>query len=244
MTKVKLLHAALHGPSFTAGIGKRGYASNADLIDWTETYHAHGWFQENPGYYHHFTATGKPVGGKDPDRRDAHGRLVGHDVTLSVHKQHTVVDHGYFWVCDELPGKQLKYHPERWGVWVVFETDAHKKRVLAVFTHPQPGLSPKAWGEYRRGMKRFEAEVNRLVEQFKPDLVVSGGDLQHGRTLGRLLGPARVFKRLGLAYRNAKIDWLAWSKSWRRAGGKTLDLRAWSGGKLDHVWLRQDVEQD
>lgn len=241
MTKFRLLHAALHQPSFTDAIGERAYAVKADFIDWTECKHAWPWMQAHPGNYQHFTATGGKVDGHDPDRIDARKRPVGHDVVLSVRKDFKVIDHGYFFLAKEMDFN-LKYHPERWGVWVVFEADG--KTVLAIFGHPQPGATrnPKVAAEYLIGVRRLTRKLKALKKQYTPDLVISGGDLQLRSKVAKWIGPRLMFARLGMHYRNEGIDWLAWSKSWKRAGGHVLDLRKHFKGKLDHPWLVQTIK--
>ncbi|MBO0743616.1 MAG: hypothetical protein J2P43_01260 [Candidatus Dormibacteraeota bacterium] len=228
--QVKLLHAPLHGPSWVPALGRRAFRTRAHSIGWTEGHRgAWRWLDRHRGRYQHFTATGT--------RTDARGRIVGHGVVVSVRNDCRVIAHGFFRIAREqnLPGTGIKYHHERWAVWVVYTTPQRVK-VLDVRWHPPPGplRRPRVLPEYRNAVRAIEANTRELRARHRPDLVVSGGDLQLGRGQ-RPISPNRVFARLGMDGQNRGINWLAWSNNWRAVKGWRINLRNIVKTK-DHAW--------
>jgi hypothetical protein len=230
MSQVKILHAPLHGPSFVPAVGRRAYTTGAHSIGWSEAYKALPWLRKNPGRYRHFTADGT--------RKDARGRRVGWDVVISIRRDCAVQANGSFLLSPELNvgSTGIKYHPERHAVWVVFTTPAGI-RVLDLRWHPQPGAlrRPKVLGEYRKSVALVERRLNALVSQYKPDLVVVGGDLQLGAS-GRWIGPSRLYRRLGMEGQRRGVDWLGWTATFRAVKGWQIPIRRVARG-MDHPWL-------
>lgn len=229
--RVKLVHAPLHGPSWRPALGKRAFRSGAHSIGWSEAYRAMPWLVKHTGRYRHYTASGT--------RKDTRGRIVGHDVVISVRNDCPVVAHGSFFLSPELRLAKTgaKYHPERHGVWVVYTTP-QGIRVLDVRWHPHPGplRHPRVvLPVYRQSVRTVTNQTRGLTGRYKPNVVVGGGDLQLGR-VARWIGPARMYRRLGMAAQNRGVDWLAWSSSWHAVGAwriSTLRLAP----NVDHPWL-------
>lgn len=231
MTTVKIAHCPLHGPSWRPALGRRAFRTRAHSIGWTEGYRAWPWLSKHTGRYRHYTAAGT--------RQDSRGRRVGWDVIISVRKDCPVVAHGSFKLAPELNVRPNgnKYHPERHAVWVCYTTPDNI-RVLDIRWHPQPGPlrhPAKVLPCYRRSVTTVTGVTRDLRGRYKPNLIVGGGDLQVG-TLGRWIGPNRLYNRLGMTAQHRGVDWLAWTRTWRATGAWRINARAIAKG-IDHPWL-------
>lgn len=223
MTSVKLLVAPLHGPSWQGTVGERAFQSAADFVLWTEGYKAWPWLSDHGNSYRSFTAQGT--------KTDNRGRVVGHDVIISVKDDWTVVAHGGFWVDAEIDPD--KYTPERHGVWVVAKKG--DLTVLAISAHPQPGHSANINEHYSRSMDRLVAQCADRIKQYSPDLVLSGGDMQRSG-----VGVMQTYAKMGLDSDFNGIIWSAWSKGWTKKSGWTIDAPALFSG-LDHPWEVREI---
>jgi hypothetical protein len=212
-----LLNAPLHGPSWRATVGQDAFNTGADFIFWSEGYRAWPWLNDHRAHYESFTAQGCKV--------DARGRNVGHDVITSVRKDWHVKAHGQFWIDREI--RPIKYRPQRHGVWVLAE-DETGLSVLLVPWHPQPGP-----------LRRVEAKIRDLEHEHRPDVVLSGGDLQVGM-LGRWIGPNRMYKRLGMHATHRGVIWTAVK------GARSVVRRAIAAARrfrgMDHPWDLETFE--
>lgn len=231
---IRFANCPLHGPSFTPKIGEAAFNLGADFIAWSEGYKAWRWLNTHRDAYTHYTATGC--------RTDSRHRNVGHDVIISVLKGWKILHHGQFWVDHELqvPPDGNKYHPERHGVWVLAEADG--VRVLAVFWHPQPGPLRHlkvVMPHYRRSVRRVETRIEDLEREYKPDVVLAGGDLQV-RGIGAWFGPKALFRRLGMTATRVGIVWTAWKGATAATRKRVNAPRLYAG--LDHKWDITDLQ--
>lgn len=221
------LHAPGHSRSIGPNVVESAIALNPDIIDWSEMNFNTDDLVRNGTGYHHFIGP--------PKRMDARGRIVNHDVVLSYRLKHEVLHEEEFFVGREIP-KILKYMPERWGKAAVLKIE--EEIVLIVAWHPQPGAL--RWmnlvlPQYRRSVKRVEKIQRRLQKEFKPTIVLNGGDLQLG--VGRRwVCPNKVAERLGMQWKNHKIDWQMYKGfGLKLLGFKTIDPSLVNKG-MDHLW--------
>jgi hypothetical protein len=75
----------------------------------------------------------------------------------------------------------------------------------------------------------------KLEKEFSPNIVLNGGDLQ--LSVGRRwVCPNKMAERLGMSWRNHKIDW----QMWKGFGVKLLDFTTVDPSKInkgmDHIW--------
>lgn len=224
---LKWLHAPGHSRSIGPNVVKYATGLDADVIDWSEMNFNVPDLVRNAPTYHHFIGP--------PKRMDARGRIVNHDVVISLKLKHEILHREEFFVGREIP-KILKYMPERWGKALVFKTD--DQTVLIVAWHPQPGAL--RWmnlvlPQYRRSVQRVYDIQKRLEKEFKPDVVLNGGDLQ--LTVGhRWVCPNKLAERLGMQWKNHRIDW----QMYKGFGVKLLNFVVLDPSRInkgmDHVW--------
>jgi len=225
---IKWLHAPGHSRSIGPNVIKLATNLEPDVIDWSEMTWNIGDLVETAKGYEHFIGP--------PKRKDARGRVVNHDVILSVKKEHEILHKEEFFLGREIP-KILKYLPERWGKAMVFRVE-DQQIVLLIGWHPQPG--PLKWitlvlPQYRRSVRRVQALQRKLQNEFKPDIVLNGGDLQLGE--GRLwIHPNKLAERLGMKWRHYKIDWQMFKGfGVKLLSFKTIDPSVVNKG-MDHMW--------
>lgn len=226
---VKWLHAPGHAGSVGPEVVKFAVHEDPLVIDWSEMYWNVDDLRANGRGYQNFIG--------DPRRTDVRGRVVNHDVVLSVRSDAHIVDDGEFFIAHEIE-QVIKYMPERWGKWVCF--DIWGKRVLFIAWHPQPGALRRlqlVGANYKHSVSRVVSKQNELVRRFKPDLILNGGDLQLSRGLNSMC-PNRVFGSRGMMTRNHKIDWQMWrGAGWRIVDFETLDASHVNSG-IDHLWTQ------
>lgn len=224
---IKWLHAPGHSHSIGPEVISFATQQSPTIIDWSEMYFNINDLVETATKYNHFI--GKP---KRTDRR---GRVVNHDVILSVDKRHTITHQEEFFVGAEV-SRILKYMPERWGKAIVFWVD--DQVVLAVAWHPQPGAlrwTNLVLPQYRKSVKRVEKKQRELEKTFKPNVVLNGGDLQlfEGR---RWVCPNKMGERLGMQWKSHKIDWQLFKGfGLKLVNFTTLDPSKVNRG-MDHLW--------
>lgn len=195
---LKWLHAPGHSGSVGPNVVELATSLLPDVIDWSEMYHNIDDLVSTAKDYNHFLG--------QPKRTDARGRVVNHDVVISINKKHTVTHQEEFFVGREIP-LFFKYMPERWGKAVVFWVE--DQTVLLIAWHPQPGAFRHALAvlpQYRRSVQRVQDIQTKLIKEFKPDIVLNGGDLQLGPG-NRWISPNKLANRLGMAWQCHVIDW-------------------------------------
>lgn len=224
---LKWLHAPGHSRSIGPKVVELAVNLEPTVIDWSEMYFNISDLKNNAPGYNHFVGP--------PKRTDIRGRVVNHDVVLSIHKDATVTHQEEFFIGAALPFN-LKYMPERWGKAVVFWVE--DQTVLLVAWHPQPGAlryMAAVLPSYRRSVQIVEAKQRELEKTFAPDIVLNGGDLQ--LSVGhRWVCPNKLADRLKMQWRNHKIDW----QMWKGFGVKLIGFRTVDPSKvntgMDHLW--------
>lgn len=224
---LKWLHAPGHSRSIGPNVIKLATELDPTVIDWSEMYfNVHDLVETAKGY-HHFVGQAR--------RKDARGRVVNHDVIISVDKKHTVTHQEEFFVGKEIP-RILKYMPERWGKAMVFWVG--DQTVLIVAWHPQPGplrLLNLVLPQYRRSVQRVQDIQTKLEKEFEPDVVLNGGDLQLG-VGSRWVHPNKLANRLKMQWRNHTIDWQMYKGvGLKLLGFKTINPDTVNKG-MDHIW--------
>jgi hypothetical protein len=192
----------LHAPGHSRSIGPRVIKMATDMepmvIDWSEMSFNIGDLVQTAKGYHHFIGP--------PKRTDRRGRVVNHDVVISVEKLFDVIHQEEFFIGKEIPAF-IKYMPERWGKALVIS--AGNETILVVAWHPQPGPLRHVAAvlpQYRRSVLRVQEKQQELEKQFSPTIVLNGGDLQLGPGK-RWAHPNNLAKRLHMTWRNHGIDW-------------------------------------
>jgi hypothetical protein len=225
---IKWLHASGHAGSVTADVIDRAVRTNALVIDWSEMYWNIDDLKKFGNGYEHFTG--------QPDRKDARGRIVNHDVVLSVREDVKVLHKEEFWVDAQIT-PFLKYMPERHGKAMVLKFMSQV--ILVVAWHPQPNPLRRVGivlPHYKRSVRRVQRVQRRLQKAFGPDLVLNGGDLQLGPGKSWVC-PNNVADRLNMRTRHHKIDWQMFKgKGWEVKDFSTIDPSAFNKG-MDHKWL-------
>lgn len=224
---IKWLHAAGH----VGDVGPRvvEFAKNLDplLIDWSEMFKNIDELREHVKNYTHFA--GQVV------RIDSRGRPVGHDVVLSIRKDADIIHRETFFISHEV--KRLpKYFPERHGKAVV--VDWQGVRILLVAWHPHPvpfKLPILVLPKYKDGVRRVQVVQRRLEQEYEPDVVLNGGDLQLGEG-NQWVHPNNFASRNHMWYRHKGIDW-------QMAKGKRVRIKDFKVYKpsrinkgMDHPW--------
>lgn len=235
---VKFLHAPGHAGSMNAKVIARAVSSEAALIDFTEMYH-------DMDHCHAAGYTFLTVEGK---RTDTRGRNVGHDIVVAVKtSEWVVVHHGPFFVDHELHigADGNKYHPERWGVYVLIRHRKTGVTILGIFAHPQPGPNrhPEVKTHYEASLKRIGNERRSLVTKFRPDHTVMASDAQLGAG-SQWISPNMFYARQYLAYWHDAIDWFAHDHAAPMTEHHVIskaELHHYSAG-LDHPWLETTLE--
>lgn len=224
---IKWLHAPGHSRSIGPNVIEFATSQEPTVIDWSEMYFNVDDLVHTALNYHHFIG--------QPKRTDRRGRVVNHDVILSVTKSATVTHQEEFFVCQEI-SMFLKYMPERWGKAMVFWLE--DEIVLFMGWHPQPGafrhLAAVMPG-YRKSVRLVQAKQEELEKEFQPTIVMNGGDLQ--LPVGRMrVHPNKLAERLKMSWRNHVIDWQMWKGfGVKLRGFKTLDPSVINKG-MDHLW--------
>lgn len=224
---LKWLHAPGHSRSIGSNVIKLATNLEPDLIDWSEMNFNIGDLVETAKEYEHFIGP--------PKRKDARGRVVNHDVIISVKKDHEIKHKEEFFVGREIP-KILKYMPERWGKAIVVRVE--DQTVLLVAWHPQPGplrFINLVLPQYRRSVERVQEIQRKLEKEFNPDIVLNGGDLQLGVGT-RWVHPNKLAERLDMQWRNHKIDWQMFKGlGVKLRGFRVIDPSVINKG-MDHIW--------
>lgn len=224
---IKWLHAPGHSRSIGPNVVKFAVSHDPLVIDWSEMNFNVDDLVKTAVNYKHFIGP--------PKRKDARGRVVNHDVIISVHKSATVTHQEEFFVGREIP-KILKYMPERWGKAIVFWVE--DQTVLLVAWHPQPGAL--RWmnlvlPQYRRSVRRVEEIQQKLEKEFSPDIVLNGGDLQLGPG-NRWVHPNKLAGRQKMLWQRHKIDW----QMYKGRGLKLISFIVLDPSKInkgmDHMW--------
>lgn len=224
---LKWLHAPGHSHSIGPNVIEFAVNLKPTVIDWSEMYFNIDDLRDNAKNYHHFAGPNK--------RTDRRGRVVNHDVILSVTKDANIKHREEFFVAPEI-SKILKYMPERWGKAMVFELE--DQIGLFIGWHPQPGAL--RWlnlvlPNYRKSVQRVEEVQSRLEREYKPDIVLNGGDLQLGSGR-RWVCPNKLADRQKMSYRYHKIDW----QMFKGFGLKVLRFVTLDPSKInkgmDHLW--------
>lgn len=224
---MKWLHAPGHVRDLGPNVVKFAENLHPLVIDWSEAYYNIGDIRTHAPSYHHFVG---PV-----VRYDSRKRPVGHDVVISVRKDADIKHTESFFISGEVR-RLIKYFPERHGKAVVFNHLGVVYLITAWHPHPVPFKFVKmVLPKYRRGVGRVQKKQRELEEQFKPDVVLNGGDLQTGPGK-RWAHPNQFAKRNGMRWHNKKIDWQMWKgKVARFVSFVTLDPRK-INRNLDHPW--------
>src|SRR5690349_22041154 len=97
---LKWLHAPGHSRSIGPNVIRFATGFAPDVIDWSEMNFNVDDLVETAKDYEHFIGPAK--------RTDARGRVVNHDVIISVDKKHEIIHQEEFFVGKEIP-KILKY---------------------------------------------------------------------------------------------------------------------------------------
>lgn len=223
----------LHAPGHVRSIGPKviDLAKTFDplIIDWSEIYFNIADLRKNAPGYHHFIGEAK--------RTDARGRVVNHDVAISVKKQEglRITHQEDFFVGKEIP-RILKYMPERWGKALVFTVA--EQTILILVWHPQPvpfKFVNLVLPQYRRSVRRVQEKQLELEKKFEPDIVLNGGDLQLG-VGNRWVHPNRLANRLKMQWQNHRIDWQMYKGfGVKMLGFRTFDPSTVNKG-MDHIW--------
>lgn len=233
--RLKWLHAPGHAGSQNKAVINFATSTGAVLIDWSEMYWNVDELRATATNYQHFV--GKPV------KVDVRGRVVNHDVILSVHEDAKIVHKEEFFLAPAVP-VNIKYMPERHGKAMVFDYD--DIRVLALAWHPQP--RPLRWLKlvlpgYRRSVRRVQQKQRELTAKYDPDLILNGGDLQLG--VGKAwFYPNQMAERLGMNWRRHRIDWQMWKgQGWKMVKRRNLDPSK-VNPKMDHTWSLLTLGRD
>lgn len=231
---LKWLHAPGHSRSIGPNVIQLAVNLDPVVIDWSEMNHNVDDLVATAKGYLHFIGP--------PKRTDARGRVVNHDVIISVRKGVTITHQEEFFVGREIP-VNLKYMPERWGKAIVFWFEG--QTILLVAWHPQP--NPLRWmklvlPQYRRSVRRVEEIQARLEKEFAPDIVLNGGDLQLGPG-NRWVHPNKLAARHDMLWQRHKIDWQMYKGfGLKLIGFKTIDPSTVNPG-MDHMWTEMTLRK-
>lgn len=223
---IKWLHAPGHSRSVGPKVIERAVKTGAQVIDWSEMYFNIDDLLKHAPEYDHFVG--------EPQQTDSRGRVVNHDVVISIRAGRKILHKEEFFV--DKARINAKIHPERRGKALVFEDLG--VRVLVIAWHPQPAVLKRPMvllPGYKESVRRVEAVHDRLVSKYNPDLVVAGGDLQLGKGT-KWFYPNRMAHRMKLDWHNIKIDWQMWSPAFREIRFHTIDPSTIQKG-MDHPWM-------
>lgn len=234
MTVISWLHAPGHAGSIRTGVITFALGHDPLIVDWSEMY----W---NIDELRNFKAYNHFIG--QPKRRDSRNRVVNHDVVISTRNDARVVHDEEFFVSREIK-ENIKYNPERWGKARVIEFEG--QIILIVAWHPQPKPIKKArlvYKSYRRGVARVQRIQRQLEQEYKPDLVLNGGDLQLGVGFTPI-HPNKYANRNGMRWRRHRIDWQMFKgQLWKVFSFRKLDPSK-INPKMDHVWSLLTLRKD
>jgi hypothetical protein len=226
--RIRVANCPLHGPSWSAKVGRRALGLGAGVVHFTEAYKAIAWLRRRPLWKVYTGADG---------RVDARRRVVGHDDAIVVRRWIRVVEHGSKRAAAQIgrTAAAIKYHPERWLVWVVLKRRG--RHILVIGLHPQPGNGHVALAEWTKHMKLAEELRADMLEKYGEDLhVVELGDIQHAGAR-----PAAAFKRQGLVAEADGIIYMAHSPNLHELAHHGIPARALPAGN-DHGWSYDDYE--
>lgn len=232
--RITVAHCPLHGPSWRPKWGRKALSWGAQVVHFTEAYHAVPWLRRHPRWW---CITGHAK------RVDARGRRVAWDSALMIRKRGTkLLAHGCEKVADQIghTAEEIKYHPERFMPWAVIER--HGVEYLIVGLHPQPGESAAVGKEYAHHMAAFQGLVRRQRDTYGKDLrVIAMGDMQHGHAYrDHPWNPAQTFAALDMEAEFWHIDAIAWSANLDRDRKLSAGVDRGANGQ-DHPWRRRTL---
>lgn len=172
------------------------------------------------------------------------------EVAVALRRNNRLLGKNGTEVSDLEPGEERKVFKSRWITVVRFKHEG--KRVAHINYHGNAAIQDKRGRLYRtaeRVREWLEAAVliERRIKRLKKrgfEVVVTGDfNYRRRKVAGFTLtyrSPQRMFKRCGMEWIEHGVDYIAWTKGYRKTNVIKIDADEHGG---DHPWLIVDLEE-